>query len=418
MKRATSPVLANFVFLASIQGINLLAPMLTLPYLARTVGLDHLGILATAAATCAWLSIVIDYGFNLTATRSISTQRDDPDMVSRIYSAVMSAKLGLIAGAFAMFVAIAAIFPSTRLYLSVYVFSFTFVVAQALLPVWIFQGMEHMAPLAVINAVGKLTAAALTLTLIKRPQDFAGVPLINTCVSLVSALAATWVLHTRLRVRFMRPDKKQVRHVLREGRAVFVATAAGNIYNQGPVLILNAFADAASVGKYSIAQKVATAAVSLFQSLSQAYFPQLARMWAESSERFVALMKRYLLATQLASAVLFGVLFALAPFVYLLLTGMRDADGIAAIRYWMVAAQLIVFSVMINPVLIAIGRDRDMARMYIGCGFAFLAYGCILTKFFLLRGMLTSILIVEVTIAIASAVSVMRNVRVSRASAA
>jgi len=411
VKKPTSPVFGNFISLAAIQGANLLAPLLTLPYLARVIGFEGLGILATAAATCAWMGILIDWGFNLTGTRAVSQRRENQEEVRRIFSTVTAAKIVLILLSFIILAGLAMGLPSIRRYGATYVFSLTFVAAQAMLPSWTFQGLQRMRALAVINAVGKLVSAALVLTLVKQPEQFACVPLINTAVSVVAAAVAMYLLHANFGIRFMRPSIAHVRAMLREGVEIFVATAAGNIYSQGPVLILNLFTDVASIGKYSIAQKISAAAVSVFQSLSQAYFPHISRLWIDAPSRFVELVRRYVVATQLASALLMSALFVLAPFVYLLLTGARDAQGIETIRYWLVIAQLTVLAVMLNPVLVSIGRDRDMARMYIGCSLAFLAYSCVLTQIFLLRGMLASMVIVEATISLASIASFVRGVR-------
>ena len=397
--------------LASIQGVNLLAPLLTLPYLARVLGFEGLGLLATAAATCAWFGILIDWGFNLTATRAVSTSREVPGEVARIYTGVMCAKSALILISLLVLLIMALVLPSVRQYCAVYIYSFALVATQALFPTWIFQAMERMASVAVVNAVGKVIAAAVILLAVHRPTDVALVPLINTVVALLAAAATTYNLHARLGVRLLRPKLEYMKKVVKDGGAIFIATAAGNIYSQGPVLILNVFSDIASVGKYSIAQKIATASVSLFQSLAQAYFPRLSRLWLSSPKEFLQLVKRSVLSTQLASAALLGTLFAGAPLVYLLLTGAHDDVGITAIRYWLVIGQLTVLCVMLNPVLISIGRDRDMARMYVACSVLFLVYSCALTKMFALQGMLRSMVLVELSIAIVSVITLRRGIR-------
>ena len=132
MKKVRGPVFANFASLAAIQGVNLIAPFLTLPYLARVIGFEGLGILATAAATCAWLGLLIDWGFNLTATRAVSTRRDDLAEVRRIFSVVTMAKLALIVLSFVVLAGLWLAVPSVRRYYLAYLFSFTFVACQAL----------------------------------------------------------------------------------------------------------------------------------------------------------------------------------------------------------------------------------------------------------------------------------------------
>lgn len=396
------PVLANFVYLSSIQGVNLVAPLLTLPYLARVVGFEGLGILATAAATSSLLGLFIDWGFNLTATRSVSTRRDDLVEVSHIFSAVTVAKLVLIMFSFIVLISLILFVSSVSQYSLVYLFSFTFVACQALLPTWVFQGLERMATIAVINAAGKIVATVLVLLLVSEPDEVATVPLIYTFVALASVAMAIFRLHTKFGIRFASPKMARVLGVVKDGRAIFTATLAGFLYSQGPILTLNFFTDLNTVGKYSIAQKISIAAVSIFQSLSQAFFPKLSRLWIEAPERFVSLVRRYILATQLTSSAILAILFIFAPFIYLLLTGSKDQQGIEAIRYWLVVSQFTVLSVMLNPVLVSLGVDRNMAWMYVVCGSAFLVYSWALTSIFLLKGMLISMIIVEASISIAS----------------
>ncbi len=405
------PVLANFISLAAIQGTNLLVPLLTFPYLARVLGFEGVGILATAAATCAIFGIFIDWGFNLTATRAVSTRRNDLREVSCIFSAVTIAKLGLIALSLIVFAGLWLAMPLVSQHLMVYLFSFTFVACQALVPTWLFQGLERMGSLAIFNAIGKLIAMGLLLLLVNQTDDYVLVPLIYTVVTLATIAVAMYQLRSKFGIRFSRPQKIKVIAMLNDGRSIFTATIAGFVYSQGPVLILNAFTDLATVGRYSIAQKISGAVVSIFQSVSQAYFPHLSRLWLAAPDRFTALVRRYLVATQLMSSVLLGSLFFFADYIFYLLTGTNDAQGIEAMRYWLVITQLTVLSVTLNPVLVSIGGDRNMARMYVLCGGVFLFYSFILTWLFKLEGMLISMIIVEATIAFTSLALFMSNSR-------
>jgi O-antigen/teichoic acid export membrane protein len=126
------------------------------------------------------------------------------------------------------------------------------------------------------------------------------------------------LLRSKLGITFARPAVREVLDTVKDGGAIFTATAAGYLYNQGPVLILNVFTDLSTVGKYSIAQKISVVAVSTFQSLSQAYFPHLSRLWSVAPARFVAVVRRYIYATQMVSMIIMGTLFGFAPLIYLI----------------------------------------------------------------------------------------------------
>ena len=62
-------VFKNFCSLSVLQGFNYILPLLVLPYLIRTVGLNYFGVLMFSQSIINYFIIIVDYGFNLSATR-------------------------------------------------------------------------------------------------------------------------------------------------------------------------------------------------------------------------------------------------------------------------------------------------------------------------------------------------------------
>ena len=59
----------NLISLYGLQVLNNLVPIVTLPFLARTLGSAHWGALAFAEAVANYASLIVEYGFGLSATR-------------------------------------------------------------------------------------------------------------------------------------------------------------------------------------------------------------------------------------------------------------------------------------------------------------------------------------------------------------
>ena len=87
---------SNFTWLAILKIIAYLFPLITLPYLARVIGVDGFGEIAFAVSVMIFIETFVDFGFNYTATRDIARQRNDILAVSKVFSNVMWAKILLM----------------------------------------------------------------------------------------------------------------------------------------------------------------------------------------------------------------------------------------------------------------------------------------------------------------------------------
>ncbi|WP_146256462.1 oligosaccharide flippase family protein, partial [Morganella morganii] len=65
----------NALSLLIMQVINYLVPLITLPYLARTLGIVQYGALNLSLSLIQYGVIFITFGFNLSATRDIAKNR-------------------------------------------------------------------------------------------------------------------------------------------------------------------------------------------------------------------------------------------------------------------------------------------------------------------------------------------------------
>ena len=62
--------------LMALQGLNYLLPLCVWPYLMVVLGVEQFGVIGFASALMQFLIIVVDYGFNITATNSMNVTFD------------------------------------------------------------------------------------------------------------------------------------------------------------------------------------------------------------------------------------------------------------------------------------------------------------------------------------------------------
>src|SRR4051812_23572892 len=137
-----SKLVSNFFYLSLLQVANAVLPFLIIPHLVQVIGFDKVGIVFMAQALMTYLTIITDYGFNSTATKFISVNRDSKIKLEFIYNAVISTKLFLIGIAFTILLPLVYLVPIFSQEKMLFLFSFSIVLGNTFFPVWFFQGIE------------------------------------------------------------------------------------------------------------------------------------------------------------------------------------------------------------------------------------------------------------------------------------
>ena len=137
-------VFANFGYLSLLQVAGYVFPLISMPYLARVIGADGFGKIAFASAIVVWIQTISDWGFNLTATRDVAQNRDNKELVSRIFSNVLWARsvLTLLSGIILLLVVL--LVPYLRENADIIFVTFLLVPGYILFPEWFFQAIEKM----------------------------------------------------------------------------------------------------------------------------------------------------------------------------------------------------------------------------------------------------------------------------------
>ncbi|UDQ78777.1 oligosaccharide flippase family protein [Erwinia rhapontici] len=77
--------LRNFAGLASSNLINLLIPLVTMPYLSRVLGSDSYGVVLLFSSVTIFTMIITDYSTNITGVRDCAEALGDHDKIRLVY---------------------------------------------------------------------------------------------------------------------------------------------------------------------------------------------------------------------------------------------------------------------------------------------------------------------------------------------
>jgi len=362
-------VLDNIVSLTGIQMVQYLLPLITFPYLTRVLGPANFGKVAFAVAFITYFQLITDYGFNLSATREISINRDDPDRVSHIYSSVMATKTILMCITFTAMVLIVVAVGRFRADLPLYIFTYGLVVGNLLFPVWFFQGVERMRYISILRIVSSLIYTALIFIIVRSPSDYIYVPLITSAGYIAVGVYSQRIVTREFGVEFTLPGIDDIRRQFREGWHLFISTLAISLYTTSNRFILGLLTGPAVVGYYAVAEDITRALQGLVSPISQAIYPYFARVHSEDRRRARLELRKMLIIMGVLTFILSVLIALLAPLIIGILAGPRYSESIPLLQILV----FIIFAIGVNNILgiqglVSFGYKEKFTWIVMGAG--------------------------------------------------
>ncbi len=346
--------------LGLVQFFNHAPGLVALAFVARAVGPESLGIYAVVVGVCAYVGLLVDFGFNVTAARSVAQAGDDAKLISRIFADVQGARfsLGLAGVSIATILVLALGLPSARQQLVALVI--VQVIATSLTPIWLFIGLQRAERLLAAFAVCRSGAALCAVLAVTGPDDLRLFAAIN---SLGAVVLLVWVflLTVPAGVTWRMPQFGGVRSQLRHSAAVFVASASINVYTASTPLIVAAVLGPIAAGQYAIADRVRQVVLGALTPISQAVFPIACRAAADgASDELVRTRNRGFAGLLLLAGLISSVLWAGAEQIVNALGGAEFGGAVAVLAFTAFIPVLVTASTILGThVLVAHGRRTD-----------------------------------------------------------
>ncbi|MHB1701293.1 MAG: oligosaccharide flippase family protein [Acidobacteriaceae bacterium] len=379
MTAKKSMLASNIVWLYGLQGLNYLIPAAMLPYLVRVLGVEQYGLIAFAQAIAQYFVIATDYGFNFSATRAIAQGRDDKNEVSRVFWTVTTIKLFLLVlGALVLGAAVFAI-PRFHANWNIYFAAYVAVIGNAIFPTWLFQGMERMRSISIITGLAKLASALLVIIFVHSRQDtFLATLLLSSGFLLAGVVGMVVALRSHVK-KFVLPSQKDIFAALRDGRHLFLTTAAISLYSNTNTFLVGMIAGNAQAGYFSLADKLIRAITGLVAPVIQAAYPHMIRSIAESRDLALAFVRKTLIWGAGLGFLLGLSVLLLAKPLALLAFSHNAVAAIPLLRCLSLFPPLASASYILGVlVLIPFGFDKAQSRLLFAVGLVNIAIGFIL----------------------------------------
>ncbi len=402
-------IVRNAFALYWVQFAILIVPLVTLPYLTRVHGGEALGTLILAQSVSQVLALILEFGFNQSATRDVAVARHDPEQLSRIVSGVLGAKAILAAATLgAVLVALAAI-PSVAGEPEFALLAWLAAVGLGFTPNWFFLGIEAMRVAALVQLACRVVATVLTFVLVHEPEDAWIVLALTAASTGVGAAALVARMSRTAPVRL--PHWAESAQALRRGSRLFVSAAAVGFYTTANVIILGLFVSAAQVAVFGLAERIVRAATQLLAAVAWAAYPRLSYLQRSNAAERARRLGRATLASLVAVGTAGSIFLAvLDEEIVRLLFGSEFAASAPLLRILCLIVPLIAYSTVLGAGwMLSLEMDRQLVRTVLLGAAVNLVLAFVAAPAFGARGMAWVVVVAELAVALGLTAAVLKR---------
>ena len=390
-----------------LQGINYLAPLLVWPYLMVVLDAGQFGVFSFGVALAQYLMLLVDFGFNLTATKQIALAKGNKEWTDRIFSSTMYAKFLLLAVSAVIMAGLSAV-PRFAVYRKVMWIMWGMVTGHTFSMFWLYQGVGKVRLVAIVNACMKLLIMPLTFILVRSGDDVAIAAWIQVAVYIGAGCVTTVLTKTMGLASWVKVSWSDVAVQLRSSSPIFLSNAATSTYTALFVVILGCFVTSDEVGKYAAAEKIMRAACYLIWiPVCQAYFPKVSRLGQTNPSEGENLVRRLTLLLAVCLGVAGVLLFFFAePIAGLLGKNYAGLGKLSAIMA-VVPVLVGVGGAQGQFGLIALGgkkEKRSFRNVYFAAGAVALVSVCWFAYFWGVSGAAYALVLTEGTVCVSMTV--------------
>jgi len=245
----------NFFIYGLGQSINLLSPLIVMPYLIKTCYEEGFGKIGISFSICLILSCIIDYSSYLNGTKEIVINRDDSSFLSKRISDIFTYKTILFTGIVSLFLLIMLLFPQIK-ERQLYLLSLPLLLSQLLNPNWLLQGLEKFKLIAILNVLSKLIYILCIFLFIKKEEDYIWANFfLGMSGVTIYTLAFIYIIST-FKLRFYLNNIKNGILIIRKDFNLCISEFCLSIYQYFPILIVGYFTGNTTAGMYRIIEQI------------------------------------------------------------------------------------------------------------------------------------------------------------------
>ena len=299
-------VIKNYLYNAGYQILNMIIPLITVPYISRVLGAHDVGINEYTNSWVTFFFLMGQMGITLYGNREVAYHRDDLYKRSQTFWGVEALQLLTVSSAFVLYLVAVLLFSTT--FKEFFLLQEIWIIATGVDISWYFMGLEEFRITVVRNTLVKIASLILIFTVVKTSNDLGKYILILGASQLVGNLTLWPYLRGNIiwvSVKKWHPFKHFYPSLL-----LFIPTITTQVYLVLNRLMLGRMSTQADLGNFGQADKIVKFVLAVVTATGTVMLPHVANKFAKGDIKGVrnSLYSSFNFVSAIAIPMMFGLM--------------------------------------------------------------------------------------------------------------
>lgn len=396
----TKSIRFNLLMNVILKASAFIFPLITLPYVARVLGVENNGKISFATSVISYFSLFSQLGIPTYGIRACARVRESPQKLKQTVTELVTINAIFAAIAYITLAVSIFIVPKFHEQSTLLMISSARILLTLIGMEWFYQAIEQYQYITVRNLLFKFISLLLLFALVKKPEDY-----LLYCGINIFGVYGSYIVNLIYSQKFISKDKIErlnLRQHLKPIFTFFALSLAISIYTNMDTVMLGFIKGDVEVGYYNLATKIKDVLVAALTALGTVLLPRLSFYYSTGeSHKLKKLLGKSMHFTALTTipAVLFFNIISREAVLFL--GGEQYLPSVACMQIVTLAILPISFAnVACTQILAPMGRERYTMYSTIAGAFVNLVANSVLIPQMGASGAALGTVIAEITVAI------------------
>jgi O-antigen/teichoic acid export membrane protein len=267
--------------------------LITFPYLARTLGPEHVGVLNFAESIAKYFVMLAALGIPIYVIREIAKVQNELKARTKIFAEIFTINLICTLGLSFLFLAAVFFIPQLNKEKVLFYWTIAYFLFQVFYLEWFFNGMNQFKFIAIRQFVIRFFFIIFVFLLIKSQLDYVNYMRMQFGLSVLIAIINFNNLSKHISLNKEAFSNLDLRKHIKPLLYIFLTIFSISIYFSLDTILLGFLANNESVGYYSTALKLNKLIIAVFGAVTVAIFPSLINLYhSQQIEKFRELIRQ------------------------------------------------------------------------------------------------------------------------------